>query len=748
VAVLDAKGNPVVSGSLRFEKAQAVRAFELPGLPNGEYTVRTTLQGPGAPDKPFEKTFRRIHFVWEDNRLGISERVFPPFEPVRVRGDEARVVLRSLRMNGFGLWDRVVTKGKDLLAGPITVKYTTADGPGRFGRMTGRFTETKPTAARYEAAAAGKAVALKTVSTIEVDGCMKVRMELSPGAEPEEIAALWVDIPVKDELAPLWHVMISAGIRRNPVGAAPKGKGLIWDSTQTGNGAMLGTFLPYVWVGGPERGIAWFADNDRGWVVDDEKPALSLHREDGRLSLRVHLVNQPVTLRESRTVVFGLQASPTRPMPAGWRARTNVPPHGGSNAYWGILASFAGKFPAERDWSFVDELLIARRTRRVNHEFLQRWIDEKIKAVSSKKDWVSHKVRHVQAGMGGASTTGDDPRLIYFEEHMTDQRIDEFRVFQDEWGMRDFTQRAWATAPDESWGAQTNFTKSYQDFALWQVMQWNTRGLGIYTDNCYPRNCYNPLFSNAYVRADGQVQPSTLTWQLREYHKRMWVLEQLCQPLSRYPLMISNHMTNGHWLPVLTWGDTNLDIEWTWGTGDGPFPPEVLLAETIGLQTGNYPHSLYPVLGAKVISRHGGTKSDANTRTEWGMRFVHEILRAGMPFSMDKRLEALVRDFGYGDANCAVLRYYVPEDQTPATPGLAVDNDRVKWIGLWHAGRKELLVVLVNWARTPQAAKLTLRDPAGAKLAEWADAETGKPVPAAAVDLPKWGVRLLKIPAR
>ncbi len=45
------------------------------------------------------------------------------------------VVLRRYTMNNFGLWDSVVSKGHELLAGRMTVRFTTAAGEG--GWMTG-----------------------------------------------------------------------------------------------------------------------------------------------------------------------------------------------------------------------------------------------------------------------------------------------------------------------------------------------------------------------------------------------------------------------------------------------------------------------------------------------------------------------------------------------------------------------------------------------------------------------------------
>ncbi len=45
-----------------------------------------------------------------------------------------------------------------------------------------------------------------------------------------------------------------------------------------------------------------------------------LDRKDGVLTLKVNLVQKPITLTQPRTIVFGLMASPGKPMPADWRS--------------------------------------------------------------------------------------------------------------------------------------------------------------------------------------------------------------------------------------------------------------------------------------------------------------------------------------------------------------------------------------------------------------------------------------------
>ncbi len=72
-------------------------------------------------------------------------------------------------------------------------------------------------------------------------------------------------------------------IRANYAGVVPTGEGTVWTSKEAARSNLLGTFIPYIWVGGPERGLCWFASNDRDWVVDpsDQTPALALERHNG-----------------------------------------------------------------------------------------------------------------------------------------------------------------------------------------------------------------------------------------------------------------------------------------------------------------------------------------------------------------------------------------------------------------------------------------------------------------------------------
>lgn len=748
IAVLDPAGKSLKTGTITLANKTGETILELPELPDGNYLVRATLKGEGAPEKPLEREFNRKHFVWENNTLGMTDRVYPPFAPVTTKGNTLGVVLRSFKMNGFGLWDSVISKGKEILAGPITVDGIASNGPVKWSANKGSFVSTKPTLAVYKAKAESPVVNIETTSSTEMDGCMKVRMTLAPGSVSSEIKGLWLSIPLKDDIAPLYHVVQSDSIRLNPNGPTPKGTGIVWDSTKTGNGPMLGTMLPYIWLGGPERGLAWFANNDKGMFLDDDVPAQTITRENGKLTLRVYIVNKPTTLKQPTEIVFGLQVSPTRPMPSNWRARQDVPYMGGSNGYWGIVPSFAGKYPAGCDFSYADNMVICRESGIYPAEFMKKWVAEKIDANKGwSATWKEDRTRHVGAGMGSMVGKGSTPTVAYIEEHRQDTTTPEWVTFQDEWAAQGYdahrVTEAGARAEYDAgriWGVPICFDKSYQDFAVYMAVQWYLRGIGPYNDNVYPQNCFDPMKSDAYVRPDGQVQASANIWELREYHKRQWIAEQDAQPLSKYELFISNHMTNANMLPVLTWGDVALDNEWGFKAGSEPWPGSILQTEMIGRQTGNYGFALYPVSGVSLKSTYPKLKDDQIARTEWGMRFAHEIFRGpGTP------MEKLVRDFGYGNPDCKVINYWSGPEVEPGCPIIKIDNPNVLWTAIWNPKDKSLLIAATNWTNDAQSSPITITAPKGAILTTWTNAETGKPVIPGQIELRGFEMGMVKV---
>lgn len=407
--------------------------LKLPDLEDGKYTLKAFCNdksGKLVEGGRFE--FERIHFEWENNTLGIMEEVYPPFEPIRVEGSKVGVVLREYEMNRFGVWSRVKSKGREILAEPMNFRCVTAKGEGKWEKLEGKFVERRSNLVVYQAEAVSRALRLKARSSIEIDGCMKVEMELLSGNEPIEIKKLWLEIPMKESCVRLFHE-VTDGPRINYSGSLPEGNGIVWDSTRARRyHKWLNSFVPYIWLGGEERGLAWFAESDKGWITEkgeSKVPLQEIAREDGKVVLRVYFINTPAVLSARRGFVFGLQASPTKPMPEKWREKLPSIPGGLPVTPWGGLhCSYQG--PYHDDWSIADKIVESRYTEKVDKQWFKSYAEKhNPPPVHGTWDWLTSVCWFAR----WCARTGPEKPIACYQEEMGASTVRaEWRVFQHE----------------------------------------------------------------------------------------------------------------------------------------------------------------------------------------------------------------------------------------------------------------------------------------------------------------------------
>jgi len=117
-----------------------------------------------------------------------------------------------------------------------------------------------------------------------------------------------VEIPLHDAVAPFSTARRRACAATQHRDAA--GEGDVWDTRKFPDGEWYGNFKPYLLARREERGLCFFADNDRGWVLDvneqqpaQSAPCLALRRDKGVLTLRLNLVQKPIVIAEARKIV-------------------------------------------------------------------------------------------------------------------------------------------------------------------------------------------------------------------------------------------------------------------------------------------------------------------------------------------------------------------------------------------------------------------------------------------------------------
>lgn len=702
--VPEAGGAALAKGQILLDpQKQGQTVMEIPDFPDGKYAVEYVF--PNTRIR-LPKLITRKQFPWENNSLGISAKVYPPFEAVVVKKNTVAIAQRKYEINGFGMFDKVVSKGRDLLASPIVLRLETSKGEEKFGNVKVDCVSAKPEKAVFQASASNPAILVSTLSSVEFDGCTKVEMTLAPGKTPGPIKRLWIDISLKDSEIPLFHYSAFGGMRRNYAGATPNGGKILWGErpgqsippnwtvepgTEGKNDGVVWTasdvrpwsiqtatpFVPYIWLGGPERGLAWFAENDRDWIPQMGLPPQVLSREGERVTLRIYIINRQTTLTREHKFVFGLQASPTRPMPPDWRLKGY---RGMEDAIGGAMTVLGGflcsdKYPIGHDFTLVDKMLDMQKTGGKDMKFLE----EKVKSLENAKTWNESYAPEKWLEKWKFWCARGVGHTNYFEEHWTNTTYPEVTVFKDEWfGIQNVDQ---------------SYVRSYLDFALYYANEYMSRGVSLYFDNNYPKRSFDPLVSCAYRTPTGRYQPAMTIWEQREYYRRIWNLMNEWNEKATFnpPIRYMQHMTNTLLLPLNTWTTANLDIEWSWfdykDFTRAPFLPEVLLAETLGRQVGSPGYALHPISG---FAQEEKVRTPEMIRRDWAMRRVHEI---PLTWPWIDACDRFFKDFKYGTPDCRIFNYW---DDKPA---LKVSDPKVKWLALVRDGAPHGLLLLQSYRK-------------------------------------------------
>jgi hypothetical protein len=160
---------------------------------------------------------------------------------------------------------------------------------------------TSPTRAEHAATAAAPGLEVKTASALEYDGLLWTELTLTP-AQAIEVAELALEVPV----------LAARGLYLHHVGR-------LWGQNDTGlvpaEGYESKAFMPLLWLGDDDRGLAWFAESAEGWSNAPGQPVVRVQHGEGAVTLRVNLINQPTRLEKPLRLAFGLQATPVKPRP-------------------------------------------------------------------------------------------------------------------------------------------------------------------------------------------------------------------------------------------------------------------------------------------------------------------------------------------------------------------------------------------------------------------------------------------------
>jgi len=729
VLTADGKREPFSLGEGGLPMAPAGVTVQTPALAEGVHEIALTVAGGDGRKLEIKRLFERKRFAWENSELGLDRVVIPPFTPLTVDETVPAVgcVLREHHLDGSGLWKQVSSQGHPLLSSPMRLEAETegsvyvAAGGGKV-----EFTEKASDCVRGHAVWAAGPVRGRTEFMFDYDGLMKLAVRLDPTSNrvdalrlviPMKSGETWLMHPVTDLLrfhyagriptgaGTLWDYSGKTNTVRYTDSGEPGADGKVWDSRHVGRHQLPGPFVPYIWLGGPERGICWFAENDRDWSLDPQRPALEIRRQGQATSLIVHLFTRPTSLTRPRTITFGLMATPAKPMPETpvnfrrWFPGPQVTNTEqvvnfgfmGACYYWGAAGPCYAFYPAFKNFSVYDEFARLRKGGTADLAYTENWLKQFQPAeFTSRLDEHGHPPNlvtyrnHINWSLrffdkGAWSSQPEKGRTGWVVPYTNARAInwgEEAATFMDEWSTIDIADPRWpgeerfvrakdgvcrlaaygkVSKPGEASGIAyaTDPVPSWQNMVLaYHKRMLDTFADGIYYDDYFLSPNYTPT-GPGYVGEDGSLRPGVNIFGFRELAKRTAVMQYR---LGRRPLVFI-HMTNANIVPMLSFGTILLDHEWR---DQGEFldkdcqerlyldgDTSLLLAQSTGLQSGclSVWHNLF----------HGDGRI---TRSALGVSLTHEI-KCGLWYGkLHERTTAILANFGYGLPDCRVWRYW------------------------------------------------------------------------------------------
>jgi len=259
--------------------------------------VRTGTLEYDVPKKP----------PWVGNNLGKTDEVLPPWTPLRAKAADVQMWGRRYTLKDSPLPAQVVTQERPLLRRPVAVSLRCSGRDAALALQPAG--DYAGNGATLERRWRGKLGPLKCEATarVEFDGFMLVDMELTP-LRPQQVERLELVIPFRPEAATLYHHCNGTWTTLSDAG----GVGDVgWRKPLE--------FVPYVWLGNENGGLAWFCESNHNWHNADEERAVELMRTQDGVDLVVRFIDGKTVLAAPLRLTFGFMATPVKPMPRGWR---------------------------------------------------------------------------------------------------------------------------------------------------------------------------------------------------------------------------------------------------------------------------------------------------------------------------------------------------------------------------------------------------------------------------------------------
>jgi len=588
---------------------------------------------------------------WHNNGLGLEDKVLWPWTPLSVSNNKVSCWGRDYFFAASSLPESIISAGKEILSRPV--KLTVTSG-GKNVAWTHSLSAVKLTpkgtkaslSSFWSGASAGKqALSLHAQVSVEFDGLILYEISVA-GVDAKKIDSIVIDIPIVNELALYRHKFGWAWKDiASYSGSLPPKKGVVESSK----------FLPYYWFGDNDRGLFWFCESDSMWPNGSSDDAIQVIRTSEELIFRLLIKKASQALPSNWKLVFGLQATPVKPLPKNWRGLRLAPAR---NANVSII------WPEPKK----DSLLYYGYPEAADYGIFA----ERIKKLD-------------QMGIAAA------PYVCL--THVS-TASPEWKKYSSLWSVSQYDA---ASADVRAFGSPFAMVSpaapSWSDFIVWKTKQFIDRyGLSsIYHDNTQPYPIASPATGVGYIR-QGKPKAEFPILHYRSLYRRMYSVMKS----NPKPTLTIAHISSKLTIPLLAFTDAYLDGEQFADVVKDDYMDVLALdafrSEFIGRQWG-----LIPIFLPEF--RRPYSEATEPTRGLMALLMLHDVLIWPQWCNVEMVNAALygLDDFGYFDAE--FIPYFDPIP--PATSTL-----KDVYVSAYKKTDGKVLLIIANLSRENRTGQL------------------------------------------
>lgn len=628
--------------------------------------------------------------IWLGNDLGKTDQVLPPWPPLRVTGDSVYMWGREYQLDDTPLPAQVVSQGRPLLRSPVVMMIGSGGEKAllRFANA-GAFSGSDAVVHRVYKSSTGQ-LTCRASCRVEFDGFMRVDLELIP-AKSAEMDSLELVLPFSAQAGTLYHHANGTWTDLSDAG----GTGAVgWRKTLP--------FVPYVWIGSEQRGLAWFCESNWNWSNADENRVLKIVHSDAGVDLRISFIDTKTTLTEPMRLTFGFMATPVKPMPDGWRDWRQA-----------FISALRLERFAKRGWNAPG----CRNIGVLWHNHVGRFsylpadalqMQQKVQLLRDH-DW--------------------ETLLSYFALDYTQTETPDYEKMEREWRRHPYREGSFG---DGTFGAVCN-ASNWSDFLVWAIDKTmdETGTDGVYFDLSYPDFCQ----SSAHGCGPGRY-PLFAT---RELQKRVYALVKQKRGPAGF---VYNHNSENHLMTTYSFADAVLNGEQFNRKDLGS-----LTLEKFRAQVSPQPYGVPTFLLPTLTKFQPGGKEKLPGPEFFAYPFLHDVVCLGSYLSAEsrdvlQRMQQTLRDFGVAESE------FVPYWDNASVVAVSPASTSVSA----YLRKDEKAVLLVAATQTPSDATLrfrgrfaSLRDlparnPLSGERLQWTDGTLRWPLPDRSVQLAIVGV--------